>query len=66
MVGGSLDCVLSSFMRPKQRARWRLGDAGEATGVLAAMRDAGLSGAACPPGVSDDEVAHALDDVAKA
>ena len=29
--------------RPRGRARWRLGEAGEATGVLATMRDAGFA-----------------------
>jgi ubiquinone/menaquinone biosynthesis C-methylase UbiE len=31
--------------RPHRRARWRLGEAGSATGVLASMHEAGFSGA---------------------
>ena len=40
--GGRLE-LMDFEGRPKQRARWRLGEAGEATGVLASMREAGFS-----------------------
>lgn len=41
-LGGRLE-LMDFEGRPKRRARWRLGEAGAATGVLASMRDAGFS-----------------------
>jgi ubiquinone/menaquinone biosynthesis C-methylase UbiE len=40
--GGRLE-LMDFEGRPKHRARWRLGEAGEATGVLASMQEAGFS-----------------------
>lgn len=40
--GGRLE-LMDFEGRPRGRARWRLGEAGEATGVLAEMREAGFA-----------------------
>jgi len=40
--GGRLE-LMDFEGRPRQRARWRLGEAGEASGVLASMREVGFS-----------------------